>query len=150
MPHSLDIGAYLPAHHIRPSYPRIRVFQYLIERRSHPTADEIYSALAPQMPTLSRTTVYNTLDLFVREKIVRPLSIEENQKRYDADMTPHGHFRCRRCGRVFDFAVETLRASGLEEFEVLSGDIYFYGFCPACRKLLPENRPQTGAGDDQI
>lgn len=149
MPRSFDFGAYLTAHHIRPSYPRIRVFQYIAEGRTHPTADEIYGALAPQMPTLSRTTVYNTLDLFVRENIVRPLSIEENQKRYDADMRPHGHFRCRQCGRVFDFAVETLRTSGLENFEVLSGNIYYYGFCPACRELLQGNRPQKSTGDDQ-
>lgn len=149
MPRSFDFGAYLTAHHIRPSYPRIRIFQYIAEERTHPTADEIYSALSPQMSTLSRTTVYNTLDLFVRENIVQPLAIEGNQKRYDADMTPHGHFRCRQCGRIFDFAVETLRISGLEGFEVLSGNIYYYGFCPACRKLRQGNRPQQSTGDDQ-
>lgn len=149
MPQSFDIGQFLTAHHIRPSYSRIRIFKYLFEKRSHPTADEIYGVLVPQLPTLSRTTVYNTLDLFAREGIVRVLTIEDNQKRYDADMAPHGHFRCRRCGRIYDFAVEWVRTAGLEDFEVLSGHVYYYGFCPACRKLRLEDRPERSAGDDQ-
>ena len=40
---------------------RIAIMEYLMEHRTHPSADEIYTALSPSMPTLSKTTVYNTL-----------------------------------------------------------------------------------------
>ena len=46
---------------IKPSMQRIAIMEYLMEHRTHPSADEIYTALSPSMPTLSKTTVYNTL-----------------------------------------------------------------------------------------
>ena len=50
---------------IRPSYHRIKVLEYLFDHEDHPTADEIYAVLHSQIPTLSKTTVYNTLNSFV-------------------------------------------------------------------------------------
>lgn len=127
-----DIGSYLSAHQIRPSYPRIRIMQYLLERRSHPTIDEIYNALLPEIPTLSKTTVYNTLNLFIRENVAQPLAIEENQTRYDADVSVHGHFRCRVCGLVYDFGIDYLLTAGLNGFTIEARNVYFKGICPAC------------------
>ena len=48
-------------HNIKPSVQRIAIMQYLMEYPVHPSADDIYTALSPSMPTLSKTTVYNTL-----------------------------------------------------------------------------------------
>ena len=50
---------------VRPSVQRLAVMDYLATHKTHPTVDEIYSSLAPSIPTLSKTTVYNTLKLFV-------------------------------------------------------------------------------------
>ena len=49
---------------IKPSYQRLRIFQYLLSHRTHPTVDEIHHALVAEMPTLSKTTVYNTCLLY--------------------------------------------------------------------------------------
>ena len=43
---------------------RIAIMEYLMDNPIHPSADDIYTALSPSMPTLSKTTVYNTLKLF--------------------------------------------------------------------------------------
>lgn len=129
-----EAGRYLAAQNIRPSYQRVCILQYLLERRSHPTVDEIYQALVREIPGLSRTTVYNTLGLFIHRKIAQPLTIEENQTRYDADVSEHGHFQCRRCGRVYDFSLDRLALSGLEGFAVESRQVYLKGICPACRE----------------
>ena len=56
---------YLEEHDVKPSVQRIAVMDYLMTHRTHPTVDEIYHALEKQIPTLSKTTVYNTLKLFV-------------------------------------------------------------------------------------
>jgi len=61
---------------IRPSYPRIRVLDYLVTMKTHPTAEEVFSHLVKEMPTLSRTTVYNTLNLLVGAGLARTLTIE--------------------------------------------------------------------------
>ena len=50
---------------IRPSLLRIKILEYLISVKTHPTVDEIYDKLLPEIPTLSKTTVYNTLKLLV-------------------------------------------------------------------------------------
>ena len=61
---------HLIRHGVRPSVQRIAVMNYLLEHRTHPTVDEIYVALSKDMPTLSKTTVYNTLELLVKQKAV--------------------------------------------------------------------------------
>ena len=66
--HIENIGEYLKAHEIKPSYQRIKIFQYLVENKNHPTVDMIYKALCTEIPTLSKTTVYNTLNLFIEKQ----------------------------------------------------------------------------------
>lgn len=43
---------YLTAHNVKPSVQRMAVMEYLLDHRTHPTADEIYLALHRKMPTL--------------------------------------------------------------------------------------------------
>ena len=57
----------LQEHHIKPSVQRIAIMKYLMEHHTHPTVDEIYTALSPTIPTLSKTTVYNTLKILTEE-----------------------------------------------------------------------------------
>jgi len=49
---------------IRPTYIRLKVLDYLEKNKVHPTAEVIYKALVKEMPTISRTSVYNTLCVF--------------------------------------------------------------------------------------
>ena len=86
---------------VRPSVQRIAVLSYIVNEKSHPTADDIYVALAPKYPSLSRTTVYNSLRTLAEAGIVRELEIESGIKHYDfARQAPHGHFVCRQCGHI--------------------------------------------------
>lgn len=66
----------LLGHGIKPSVQRLAVMEYLKTHCTHPTADEIFSALSPKMPTLSRTTVYNTLRLLASRGAVLSLDID--------------------------------------------------------------------------
>jgi Fur family peroxide stress response transcriptional regulator len=129
-----NYGDYLLKHHIRPSYARMKILQYLVTERSHPTVDEIYHMLIKQLPTLSKTTVYNTLELFKDAKLVKQINIEENSTRYDATVSDHGHFKCHGCGEIYDFAVDpgSMEAVGLEGFQIEERNVYFKGVCPKC------------------
>ncbi|MEN3184548.1 MAG: Fur family transcriptional regulator [Atribacterota bacterium] len=119
---------------VRPSYIRLRVFQYLLGTDRHPSAEEIYQGLLQDIPTLSRASVYNALAALVAAQLVRVLTIEKNEMRYDAALREHGHFQCEVCGQVFDFRVTSFQWDGLEGFLVKSKDVYFRGICPQCRK----------------
>lgn len=98
----MDAVKQLLTHNIRPSVQRIAIMDYLMEHFTHPTADEIYTALASSIPTLSKTTVYNTLRLLSDQGAVQTLTIDEHNTCYDADTSPHAHFLCKRCGRIYD------------------------------------------------
>ena len=90
----------LSKHNIRPSLTRVLIYDYLRQHRTHPTAEQIYMSLSPQVPTLSKTTVYNTVKLLTEQGIIKMITIEEQQARFDACTDLHGHFLCRNCGGV--------------------------------------------------
>ena len=58
---------YLSDHGIKASVQRIGVMRYLMEHLTHPSVEEIHGALQGKIPTLSKTTVYNTLRLLVEQ-----------------------------------------------------------------------------------
>ncbi len=88
------VDEYLSSNGIKPSYQRIKVFDYLITNKNHPTVDKIYKELVGEIPTLSKTTIYNTLKLFHEKGIILIINIEDNETRFDADISNHIHFRC--------------------------------------------------------
>ncbi|MBN1468763.1 MAG: transcriptional repressor [Fusobacteriaceae bacterium] len=132
--HIENIGDYLKKHEIKPSYQRIKVFEYLLNTKEHPTVDDIYRALVDEIPTLSKTTVYNTLNLFIEKQIAVVIVIEENETRYDVEMNFHGHFKCEKCGKVSDVDIdpEVINFDSLNEFQINEHHLYFKGICKDC------------------
>jgi Fur family peroxide stress response transcriptional regulator len=128
------ISSYLQENKIKPSFQRIKVYEYLLEKRNHPTVDMIYQSLVGEIPTLSKTTIYNTLKLFVEQNIVVIINIEDNETRYDADISTHGHFKCRTCGKVYDFNYNNsnLNIKNLKNFKIEKTHLYLNGICAAC------------------
>ena len=128
------IKDYLEKHGIKPSVQRLSIYNYLYKNRNHPTVDTIYMALAPEIDTLSKTTVYNTLKLFVAKGVAIVVTIEDNEVRYDADTSVHGHFKCKNCGDLFDFAVvNEMQSKGLEGFLVDEYHLNLKGYCKVCK-----------------
>ncbi len=131
-----DIGKFLKDNQIRPSVQRIKIFEYLQSAEDHPTVDDIYCHLATLIPTLSKTTVYNTLNLFIEKGIALQISIDENESRYDAKVDNHGHFMCEKCGCVMDFEADFSKLIGdqLDGFEIHQKHLYFKGVCRNCQQ----------------
>jgi Fur family ferric uptake transcriptional regulator/Fur family peroxide stress response transcriptional regulator len=97
-----QVKEHLEGHGVRPSVQRIAVMEYLMAHKTHPTADEIFSALQPDIPTLSRTTVYSTLSTLAACGAIRVLDLESGRMHYDGETKPHAHFVCTRCGKIHD------------------------------------------------
>lgn len=130
------LTAALNQKNIRPSYQRIKVLEYLREHGGHPTADEIYQALAPLIPSLSKATIYNTLHTFAEVGLVRVVNIEGDETRYDDMLDSHGHFQCENCGAIYNFSIDIdhFPFAGLEHFEIHHKDVYFKGICSKCNR----------------
>ena len=129
MTEAIDI---LNSHNIRPSVQRIAILKYLLEHRIHPTVDDIYMALNPTMPTLSKTTVYNVLRNLVENGAVLALTIDEKNVRYDADTSSHAHFRCHACGELYDIEQPKMSEGNASGFEIENVHVYYWGKCPKC------------------
>ncbi len=130
-----NISAKLINAGIKPSYQRIKIFEYVFNNNIHPTVDNIYKKLSKEIPTLSKTTVYNTLKLFEEQKLIKSVTIDENEIRYDARKEIHGHFKCESCGKIFDFNYNynDLEFSGLDDFVLNQTDVMIKGICKKCR-----------------
>lgn len=122
---------------ISPSVQRIRVLEYLQKSKNHPTVDDIYIDLVKEIPTLSKTTVYNILKLFAEKNVARTLRVGNNEARYDGDTSVHGHFKCNKCGNIYDFNVnmEELKFTGLDKFKINEYQIYLKGICKKCEAV---------------
>ena len=126
---------HLTKHGIRPSVQRVANMQYLMEHRTHPTVDMIYNDLLKTVPTLSRTTVYNTLELLAHSHAIRTLNIDKRNVRYDGIVEPHAHFMCSRCGKIADVDLDShLKAHLLAEhdFRVEQVELNYTGVCSDC------------------
>jgi len=136
-----DLSTTLINNYIRPSFQRIKVLEYLIKNQFHPTVDRIFKDLQNEIPTLSKSTVYNTLDLFVSVGLVRVLTIEDNETRYDIVTENHGHFKCEECGAIYNFKVDIdlLTTDELTGFKVQDRNVYFKGVCSKCLLNMNNN-----------
>lgn len=125
----------LESANIRPSVQRLAVMEFLMNHRTHPTVDEIYNGLYDSIPTLSKTTVYNTLKLFVDMGVAQMLTINEHKTCFDADVTPHAHFLCKRCQKVYDMEFIPFKEdvpSTIDGHKIMEVYEQFKGVCKSC------------------
>lgn len=121
---------------LRPSAQRVAIMEYLQTNSTHPTVEDVYQGIVKIIPTLSRTTVYNTLRLFSEHHAAQMITIDDHRVCYDGDIHPHVHFYCRQCGKVYDLmdeqapAIETPRLS--DGHLVDEAQLYYKGVCSEC------------------
>jgi Fe2+ or Zn2+ uptake regulation protein len=128
-----DEKRYLVEHGVRPLNHRVAVYKYLLENPIHPTADDIYGDLKKHMASISRTTVYNVLNLLCDQGVVKRIAIEKNEMRYDANISNHMHFKCIDCGKVYDLhTVSFPEVSIPDGFTMHEVQVNISGNCPAC------------------
>ena len=114
---------------------RMHVYKTLLEKRDHPTAEEVFIRAKKDMPEISMATVYNCLDTLVQSKLVKLVNHDRGATRYCSNMMEHHHFYCDECGSAFD-----IDAAGSREplvkmpagFQTQRYEISFRGLCPEC------------------
>ena len=133
---------------LTPTEPRLAIYRYLLEHPGHPTIEEVYSALLEEVPSLSKTTVYNTFHSLSKSGLLRPVFIDEKQIRFDAEIGPHAHFLCEKCGRIYNLPLPRFEMdeNALFGYDVHSQDVYLRGVCPACQEVETDAPLQTMRG----
>jgi len=132
-----SLDEHLRENGIKASYQRIKIFEYLYNSYSHPTVGTIYDELKGQVPSLSRATVYNTMNLFVEKELAVCLKIDGNEARYDLKDPEHAHFKCLKCEKVLDLELSLDTDKGpLKNYVIQEQQILLRGICPECQESL--------------
>lgn len=125
-----NLIAVLRQHGIHPTLQRLAVARVVLNRDSHPSAEEAWAKVRKRCPTISRATVYNTLNLFVKKGLMRQQVLKEGLALFDAEVRPHHHFIDEQTGKVYDVPWEKLQVTGgesLRQFRVREYQVVLRG-----------------------
>ncbi|NLW89741.1 MAG: transcriptional repressor [Clostridiaceae bacterium] len=129
-----DIVELFGKKNIRLTPQRIGVYRYLLENRNHPTVDAVFHHLKTDNPSLSKTTIYNTVDTLASAGLLRMIRATEGEVRLDAVTECHGHFICEKCGEISDFSLDGCRLPDrLNQYEVHNYEVRVFGVCSKCQ-----------------
>ena len=115
---------------------RQHVYEVILNKRDHPTAEEVFIRTKKTMPEISHATVYNCLDALAKCGLIRQVQLERGATRFCPNMEEHCHYFCDACGEVFDAAlpVDSTVMPGPKGFQVDHYDIAVHGRCAECAK----------------
>lgn len=111
---------------------REHIFSLILEKRDHPTADEIYTRSKVLMPKISLATIYNCLDTLVESGLIKQVNFEREPSRYCPNLKPHAHFLCKKTGKIHDVSlplnlIEKIKEHLPKSFKADQIDINFNG-----------------------
>ncbi len=112
-----DLGERLRQHGIQPSAQRMAVAEYVLSTEEHPSADQVWARVRADFPMISRATVYNTLNLFVRKGLLRQLTLAEGRVVFDPHLGPHHHFIDDLTGSIYDVPWEAVEVRNVENLK---------------------------------
>tara|TARA_B100001248_G_scaffold261114_1_gene251211 strand:- start:2612 stop:3049 length:438 start_codon:yes stop_codon:yes gene_type:complete len=87
---------------LKPTKQREHIFSLILNKKDHPTADEIFTRSRDTMPSISLATVYNCLETLVESGLIRQVNFERESTRYCPNLKPHAHFLCKETGTIYD------------------------------------------------
>ncbi|GAB4327722.1 MAG: Fur family transcriptional regulator [Candidatus Zixiibacteriota bacterium] len=102
---------------IQPTPQRMAVVDCVMTSTAHPTADDVLIAARRKCPTVSRATVYNTLNLLVEKGLIGMQTIREGAVVFDPNIEKHHHFIDDETGDIYDIPWDQLEVTGKEKLK---------------------------------
>jgi Fe2+ or Zn2+ uptake regulation protein len=130
---------------------RQRIFEVIDAAEGHPSVEQVYEAVAAEMPAMSLKTVYQAVHELESLGEISLVDLGLGSFRIDKNVTgePHHHLVCRRCGDIRDlgmsFADLQLTPTDAQGYVVGPPEIVFRGLCPTCAR--PETVKRTRSKD---
>jgi Fur family peroxide stress response transcriptional regulator len=122
----------------RGSKQRDTILRVVMNSRDHPRADWVYDQVRQEIPNISMGTVYRNLNALAKSGDIRQLDIADGTGRFDGNTENHYHFRCEKCGRIFDLdepVDESIseRVAKNTGFRIYRQRMELIGLCNACQ-----------------
>ena len=117
---------------LRSTPQREVIYSVLLNKRDHPTAEEVFARAKPEIPMISLATVYNCLETLVQCNLVRAVNFERGPTRYCPNLHPHAHFYDEQSGSTDDIdlppgLIDQVSAILPPGFQAKSVEIIFRG-----------------------
>jgi Fur family transcriptional regulator, peroxide stress response regulator len=138
-----EFARYCRSHGLSVTHQRLAIFEALAGSREHPSAEQIHRSVQRRIPTLSLATVYKNLEALKAIGAVADVNPLHQEARYEAALPgtgagrPHHHLVCVSCKKVRDLhdgALDHLRVSRAQGFEVSAVRVQAEGLCPDCKR----------------
>ena len=122
----------------RETKQREAIFNVLRRADSHPTADQVYGEVRKVIPNISKGTVYRNLKVLIEDGKISELNLNGIVSRYEGRLEDHYHFRCEKCGKVFDLDEPVNnelddKIAKRTGFTVKYHQLEFRGICEKCK-----------------
>ncbi len=86
---------------------RAAILEYLKDNKSHPNVEDIYEYVSKKLSSISRITVYNTIDLLKEEGLIHEVAMRHHEgRRFDSNLVPYDHLICNICGNIVNVEVD--------------------------------------------
>lgn len=116
------------------------VYQAILSRHGHATADMIYQDVYCNYPSISKATVYRNIRMLERQNKIMRIDVPNGADYFEPVTYEHYHIRCTECGRIFDaslpFMPDLLKKEQAadDKFKISSCSVLFEGICPECNE----------------
>jgi Fur family peroxide stress response transcriptional regulator len=125
--------------HITPQ--RVAIYKELVASIEHPSATMIYNTVREYFSNISLDTVNRTLLTFQEIGLAKVAGSAGGPKRFDANLKPHHHFICIKCGKIVDFEDDAYNAIDVpdeikKKYTVIDKAVHLEGICDACRGTM--------------
>ncbi len=98
---------------LRPTRARTRIGMILLDKPKHLSADQVHEKLKLKGYTISKATVYNTLNAFAKYGIVSEVTIDPSRTYYDSTTKAHHHFFNIDTGQLMDIASDDINVENI-------------------------------------
>jgi len=90
---------------LRYTNQRQAVWDEIQNSQEHRDAEDIYMSIRNTGLNVSRATVYRTIDVLVKNRMVRKMDVGDGRNRYEPrlDDTHHDHMICIETGKIIEF-----------------------------------------------
>ena len=130
----------LKAKDIQVTPQRLAIFEQLMGRKDHPSAEMIFNEIKMEFPSLTLVTVYNTLQKLVSSDLCIKVNPLHTSARYDGNTEVHQHLVCTHCQKIIDIHNASLSVQLpewiTEKFKIVDHSVTFYGVCVECQDTM--------------
>ncbi len=101
-----DLRVFFEKNGVSLTRQRLDLGYLLLKEKRHLNTSELIEMVNSSLPYVSRATIFNTINLFLRYGLMQKFDIQSGATIYDTNGTPHHHLYEESTGEIHDVFLE--------------------------------------------